>query len=537
MGVSLLLCLLPALLATASAQAGTLTCKMCFGSTETCSLLYGTCQDDPATGGCLSVAEETSLNGTVKKFFSRQCFRGYNNQLNVPLTFSVGNGQRVIINVTQCNTTDLCNSALPQVSPDTTPNGRQCPTCFALNSDTCNSVITPCTGLETYCLDSTGELSDGSSSSPFAAKGCASASAERVKRGTTLVTAAYKLEFSQGSIRPAKAEPATAGPLTCDVCIGPTAACDLFEDTCQDDPATGGCLSVAEETSLDGRKDTFFRKQCLSSYKNPIKSPISFTVGADQYVRLNVTQCNDKDKCNSATLQELRRLEIELRLKELEEQEEEKKRQARDKKRQDPGTQTCNVCFGYTAACDLFQATCQSDQATGGCISVAGETSLNGTKDTFFSSQCLSGYKSDIKVPITFSLGNGQYVRNNVTQCNTDLCNSALPQAAFPKENTTPNGLQCPTCFALNFAACNSQITPCTGQETYCLNYFGFLTQATDTTTPDKKTIHPATDTTKNTMHSVVTSTTKGGSPALGKVPFALYLPALMGLLLVKLLS
>nr|XP_025044440.1 uncharacterized protein LOC102456559 isoform X2 [Pelodiscus sinensis] len=163
--------------------------------------------------------------------------------------------------------------------------------------------------------------------------------------------------------------------------------------------------------------------------------------------------------------------------------------------------------------------------------------------------------------------------------------------------DTTPNGLQCPTCFALNFAACNSQITPCTGQETYCLNYFGFLTQgasrspfqaqgcastsaqeikpgrnltvaaytfqfywgssgpaqpiptspsipSTATTTPPRSgtaraanATLTATKTSKPTMHSADTSTTKGGSPALGTVPFALYLPGLMGLLLVKLLS
>nr|XP_025035210.1 phospholipase A2 inhibitor and Ly6/PLAUR domain-containing protein-like [Pelodiscus sinensis] len=134
--------------------------QMCLGPTEACDVAPGTCQDDQATGGCLSVAEEISLDGRTQTFFSKQCLSGYNSHMKVPFSFTVGNGQYVRINVLQCNT-DLCNSATPQVSPDTTPNGRQCPTCFALGSAACNSVITPCTGLETYCLDYTGDLNQG----------------------------------------------------------------------------------------------------------------------------------------------------------------------------------------------------------------------------------------------------------------------------------------------------------------------------------------------------------------------------------------
>nr|XP_025035491.1 phospholipase A2 inhibitor and Ly6/PLAUR domain-containing protein-like [Pelodiscus sinensis]XP_025035494.1 phospholipase A2 inhibitor and Ly6/PLAUR domain-containing protein-like [Pelodiscus sinensis] len=89
--------------------------------------------------------------------YSKQCLSTYNSEIKGPLSFTVGNGYYLRINVTQCNT-DSCNSALPQVTPDTTPNGLQCPTCFALNSDTCNGVITPCTGQETYCLELTGSL-------------------------------------------------------------------------------------------------------------------------------------------------------------------------------------------------------------------------------------------------------------------------------------------------------------------------------------------------------------------------------------------
>ncbi|EMP24903.1 Interferon-inducible GTPase 5 [Chelonia mydas] len=98
----------------------------------------------------------------------------------------------------------------------------------------------------------------------------------------------------------------------------------------------------------------------------------------------------------------------------------------------------------------------------------------DGTQYTFFYKECLNTYKSDIEVPISFTVGNGQYVRINTTRCNdTDNCNSGTLEV--PTGSTTENGRQCPTCFALNFTVCNSSITPCTGDETYCLDFTGFL--------------------------------------------------------------
>ncbi|XP_030399032.1 phospholipase A2 inhibitor and Ly6/PLAUR domain-containing protein-like [Gopherus evgoodei] len=194
---------------------------------------------------------------------------------------------------------------------------------------------------------------------------------------------------------------------------------------------------------------------------------------------------------------------------------------------------TCDTCFGQTENCEFAPGTCQDNKATGGCLSVAEDIKLNGTQHTYFYKQCLSSYKSDIKVPISFSVGNGNYVRITNTQCNdTDKCNLAVLRV--PTGSTTMNGLQCPTCFALNFDSCNSSVTPCTGNETYCIDFVGFLYKgkccqpAAVTTTP----------TTTITTTPNPTQTTCGGvSLALGKFSFALYLPGLTGLLLVKLLS
>ncbi|XP_065430092.1 phospholipase A2 inhibitor and Ly6/PLAUR domain-containing protein-like [Chrysemys picta bellii] len=213
--VSFILCLLPALLATTSAQGETLTCNTCFGQTDTCNFAPGTCQDNKATGGCLSVAEDITLDGTQNTYFYKQCLSSYKSDIQVPISFTVGNGKYVRINTTWCNNTDNCNSAVLGVpTGSTTENGLQCPTCFALNFTVCNNSVTPCTGDETYCIDFTGFLYQGSSPSPFQAKGCATASAQAIKPGTNLATALYTFNFFWGSSVLAQKIPTSPPPIT-----------------------------------------------------------------------------------------------------------------------------------------------------------------------------------------------------------------------------------------------------------------------------------------------------------------------------------
>ncbi|XP_042713644.2 integumentary mucin C.1-like isoform X1 [Chrysemys picta bellii] len=215
--VSFILCLLPALLATTSAETTpghTLTCNTCFGQTKNCSFNPGTCQANKATGGCLSVAEDSTLDGTKTTYFYKQCLSSYKSDIEVPISFTVGNGKYVRINTTRCNT-DNCNSAVPAVpTGSTTENGLQCPTCFALNFTVCNSAITPCTGDETYCIDFSGLLYQDSSRSPFQATGCATASAQAIKPGTTLAMALYTFDFFWGKSVPAQKIPTSPPPTT-----------------------------------------------------------------------------------------------------------------------------------------------------------------------------------------------------------------------------------------------------------------------------------------------------------------------------------
>ncbi|XP_053867213.1 protein RoBo-1-like, partial [Malaclemys terrapin pileata] len=162
-------------------------------------------------------------DGTQNTYFYKQCLSSYKSDIEVPISFTVGNGKYVRINTTRCNT-DNCNSAVLGVpTGSTTKNGLQCPTCFALNFTLCNSSVTPCTGDETYCIDFTGFLYQGSSRSPFQAKGCATASAQAIKPGANLATALYTFDFFWGKSVPAEKIPTNPPPITATSRETPTA--------------------------------------------------------------------------------------------------------------------------------------------------------------------------------------------------------------------------------------------------------------------------------------------------------------------------
>ncbi|XP_050786885.1 phospholipase A2 inhibitor PIP-like [Gopherus flavomarginatus] len=245
--VSFILCLLPALLAT-SAQASTLTCKTCSGSADACRTAQGTCRVDEATGGCYSMAEDFTTEGEKTTGFASACLDNYNIGIKGPVTVTLGNGTYLRINTTLCNTDNNCNSPVPEVpTGSTTENGLQCPTCLDLNSATCNSIITPCAGDETYCIAFTGTILNGkccqlaavrsypgnltpqelprelvkprvcaealgSSRWSLAGKGCATASAQDITPRTFLAPGPDQYLFSVTIYIPGKKTPTAPSP-------------------------------------------------------------------------------------------------------------------------------------------------------------------------------------------------------------------------------------------------------------------------------------------------------------------------------------
>ncbi|XP_034612895.1 phospholipase A2 inhibitor and Ly6/PLAUR domain-containing protein-like [Trachemys scripta elegans] len=188
----------------------TLTCEKCYGSADTCQPAKDTCTVTKGTGGCISGVRESTLGETPSTVFYKECIDVYNSGIKSPLTFTGGAGKYVRINTTRCNDTDNCNSAVLAVpTENATKNGLQCPTCFDLKSNICNGPIALCTGDETYCIDFTGTILNGSSPSPFAAKGCATASAQDIKPGTFLASGPFIYLFSRATYVPAEKTPTT----------------------------------------------------------------------------------------------------------------------------------------------------------------------------------------------------------------------------------------------------------------------------------------------------------------------------------------
>ncbi|XP_077697041.1 uncharacterized protein LOC144279417 [Eretmochelys imbricata] len=164
---------------------------------------------------CLSrrrpfVAED----GTRTPFFYKQCLSSYKSDIKVPISFTVGNGQYLRINTTQCNDADNCNSGALEVPKGSTTQ------CLVLNSHACDSHIAPCAGDETYHIDFTGEILNGPSSSPFQAKGCATASAQDIKPGTFLASGPYIYLCSRATDAPAEKTPTSPAPSGASLALG-----------------------------------------------------------------------------------------------------------------------------------------------------------------------------------------------------------------------------------------------------------------------------------------------------------------------------
>ncbi|XP_074836565.1 phospholipase A2 inhibitor and Ly6/PLAUR domain-containing protein-like [Carettochelys insculpta] len=204
MMASLLLCLLPALLATASAQEEYITCEQCSASANTCTAGGTTCRVPKATGGCITIIDEDTLQGTPTTSFFRGCVTDFDRILSGPITYSAGGNRNLRINTVGCRDTDRCNAgslAVPTV--DAQPNGLQCPTCLIFGINTCDGQITHCRGNETYCIDLSGLTCAGTLTS-FAAKGCASASAQYVKVGGILFSAGKIFLLDKAKATPAE---------------------------------------------------------------------------------------------------------------------------------------------------------------------------------------------------------------------------------------------------------------------------------------------------------------------------------------------
>ncbi|XP_015268600.1 PREDICTED: phospholipase A2 inhibitor and Ly6/PLAUR domain-containing protein-like [Gekko japonicus] len=194
------------LLATVLARGSCLTCETCISPGEGCNGLAHPCSPNEDT--CLTLIGENSLGGgdtteTLKTCIAAaDCYAG-------SISISTGAGVQ-IRSISRCCQDDLCNQwALNQrvLRDDVTserrhctghivpplnlnPNSLRCPVCFAFESNHCEGNETlACTGVDNHCVSVSGTLNIAGHLSPFAARGCGTATACTLPLGVGLYSA------------------------------------------------------------------------------------------------------------------------------------------------------------------------------------------------------------------------------------------------------------------------------------------------------------------------------------------------------------
>ncbi|XP_044847543.1 phospholipase A2 inhibitor and Ly6/PLAUR domain-containing protein-like [Mauremys mutica] len=170
---------------------------------------------------------------------------------------------------------------------------------------------------------------------------------------------------------------------------------------------------------------------------------------------------------------------------------------------------------------------------------MAGVTGQSFLKGCVPSSECKVG-------PVSVNFGNGMEIRTSFTCCVGDACRTTT--VTVPLANTTLNGRSCRGCYALNTGQCNEQTIACTGPETQCIDIAGTITSGGSQMQTVMKgcasesictNIKVGSGTFAGSSADLTTAKCTVASGAVGVAPglVEILLPALAGLLLLKLLS
>ncbi|KAL8219593.1 UNVERIFIED_CONTAM: hypothetical protein K2H54_028227 [Gekko kuhli] len=175
------------LLAMVLPRGSCLTCETCISPGEGCNGLAHPCSSNEDT--CLTLIGENSLGGgdtteTLKTCIAAaDCYAG---------SISINTGAGVQIrSISRCCQDDLCNQWALNLPPlNLNPNGLRCPVCFAFESNYCEGNETlACTGVDNHCVSVSGTLNIAGHLSPFAARGCGTATACSLPLGVGLYSA------------------------------------------------------------------------------------------------------------------------------------------------------------------------------------------------------------------------------------------------------------------------------------------------------------------------------------------------------------
>ncbi|KAL8219569.1 UNVERIFIED_CONTAM: hypothetical protein K2H54_027319 [Gekko kuhli] len=146
-----------------------LTCEICGGTGNTCTGSLEFCPPGEDKCGIILLEGTRALQ---LRSIAKTCVRS--NSCDQPFTsVNVGEAGEAWTHLTCC-TGDECQEITPTLPPlDTTPNGKTCPACYAMDSLACEEEIIKCTGDQFYCLEKSGSITLGERNVLFIMKGCA----------------------------------------------------------------------------------------------------------------------------------------------------------------------------------------------------------------------------------------------------------------------------------------------------------------------------------------------------------------------------
>ncbi|XP_007505565.1 phospholipase A2 inhibitor and Ly6/PLAUR domain-containing protein [Monodelphis domestica] len=130
---------------------------------------------------------------------------------------------------------------------------------------------------------------------------------------------------------------------------------------------------------------------------------------------------------------------------------------------------SCETCRSSGPTCSGRLKVCEAEKDA--CVTVVG-LSVTGKKKSLDTSKSCIKFKDCYSGFISTTLGQQDHMVSNSHCCQEDGCNQgSIPS---PENNSTVNGLHCPSCMAAFHDTCaGEKVVQCVGPETHCIYFSG----------------------------------------------------------------
>ncbi|XP_067397674.1 phospholipase A2 inhibitor gamma subunit B-like [Emydura macquarii macquarii] len=125
----------------------------------------------------------------------------------------------------------------------------------------------------------------------------------------------------------------------------------------------------------------------------------------------------------------------------------------------------CEVCNGSGNNCTGSLQTCVAEKDT--CSVILTETTFAGQKSQYIIKGCAKSSLCKTS-PVSMNLVKGLATRTIFACCVGEACRTM--NVTVPPAETKPNGGRCPACYVFLFGQCSEETIDCVGAETQCIN-------------------------------------------------------------------